>query len=170
MAILYRYDGMLKVIAAEIMDDDLTVLAELAGKLDVRQAVVLAGRILEHLEALHEMGFLHLDISPENILMITNVFLLVFSGLCLLPEIYVGIQGLRVAKNLKSSKGHIIWAVILLSFSALSLMGTLIAMVKEGSFSAHGSTLFSTLLELIVYFEYIQYAVAFRKELLMSAE
>ena len=108
--------------------------------------------------------------SPENILMITNAFLLVFSGLCLLPEIYVGIQGLRVAKNLKGSKGHIIWAVILLSFSALSLMGTLIAMVKGGSFSAHGSTLFSTLLELIVYFEYIQYAVAFRKELLTSAE
>ena len=117
----------------------------------------------------HNYAEIHAD-SPENILMITNVFLLVFSGLCLLPEIYVGIQGLRVAKNLKSSKGHIIWAVILLSFSALSLMGTLIAMVKEGGFSAHGSTLFSTLLELIVYFEYIQYAVAFRKELLTSAE
>ena len=32
MTVLYRYDGMLKVIAAEIMDDDLAVLAELAGK------------------------------------------------------------------------------------------------------------------------------------------
>ena len=32
MAILYRYDGMLKVIAAEIMDDDFAVLTELTRK------------------------------------------------------------------------------------------------------------------------------------------
>ncbi|MBQ2327408.1 MAG: hypothetical protein II376_07680, partial [Clostridia bacterium] len=48
-------------------------LDSLVGKLDLRQAAVLIKRILEALEELHKAGYLHLDISPENILLGANV-------------------------------------------------------------------------------------------------
>jgi len=48
-------------------------LDSLVGKLDLRQAAVLTKRILEALEELHKAGYLHLDISPENILLGANV-------------------------------------------------------------------------------------------------
>lgn len=48
-------------------------LAERACRLSLREAVVLTGRVLEHLEKLHRVGYLHLDISPENILLGTVV-------------------------------------------------------------------------------------------------
>ena len=55
--------------------------------------------------------------APENILMITKIILLAVSLLFLLPQLYIGIKGLKIAKCPDSSKGHIIWAAILLTFS-----------------------------------------------------
>ena len=57
--------------------------------------------------------------SPENILTITKIIILVVTLVLLIPRVYVGFKGLKIAKNPDSSKGHIIWAVILLVFSMM---------------------------------------------------
>lgn len=48
-------------------------LAEKRGKIPVREALVLTDRVLQLLEELHGAGYLHLDISPENILLSTVI-------------------------------------------------------------------------------------------------
>lgn len=48
-------------------------LAGKRGKIPVREALVLTDRVLQLLEELHGAGYLHLDISPENILLSTVI-------------------------------------------------------------------------------------------------
>ena len=69
--------------------------------------------------------------TPENVLLITKIFVFAVSLLLTLPNIYIGIKGLRIAKKPNSSKGHIVWAIILLAFAALFLMTLLICFVKS---------------------------------------
>lgn len=101
--------------------------------------------------------------APENILLITKIFLFSFGLLLTLPSIYIGIKGLRIAKKPNASKGHIIWAIILFVIAALSLISPVIDFVNNGFKNGNISGFFSILLEVAVLFEYIQYAVSVRK-------
>ena len=107
--------------------------------------------------------------SPDNILLITKMFLLGLSVVILLPQTYVGVKGLRMAKNPDSSKGHIIWAVILSVFVVLDLISAVVAMA-QGTGSDNLKNLFSALLELTIYYDFIKYAKAVRKEIVEPAE
>ena len=66
--------------------------------------------------------------SPDNILMITKMVLLGISLILLLPRVYVGCKGLKIAKKPDASKGHIIWAMIIVACLALELILDLPAM------------------------------------------
>ena len=96
--------------------------------------------------------------APENIVMITKVFLLVFSLVLLLPKIYVGLKGLRVAKKPDASKKHIVWAMIIFGISALGLIEPVVGIINQGGIKEHASVLFGVLLELVIYYDYIKYA------------
>ena len=101
--------------------------------------------------------------APENTLLITKLILLAVSLLLLLPKVYVGVKGLRIAKKPDSSKGHIIWAGIILAFSAFELIDPAVAIVKHGNVAENVSALFGVLLEVTIYYEYIKYARAAAK-------
>lgn len=96
--------------------------------------------------------------SPENILLITKIILLVVSILLLLPQVYVGIKGLKMAKNPDSSKAHIIWGTILLVIAVLGLVSPAIALIKQEDVFNNVSELFSILVDVIVFFDYVKYA------------
>ena len=96
--------------------------------------------------------------APENILLMTKTLLLVVSLIFLLPQVYIGVKGLKIAKPPDKSKGHIVWAVILLVFSVLSLITPVVNMVTQGDIMDNVVTLLGVLLEVIVYYEYIKYA------------
>lgn len=96
--------------------------------------------------------------APDNILLITKIILLAVTVALLLPQIYIGCKGLRVAKNPDSSKAHIVWAVILLVFSVLGLISPVVNMIEQGGIYENTATLLSVLLEVVIYFEYIKYA------------
>lgn len=96
--------------------------------------------------------------APENILLMTKALLLVVSLIFLLPQVYIGVKGLKIAKTPDKSKGHIVWAVILLVFSVLSLITPVVNMVTQGDIMDNVGTLLGALLEVIVYYEYIKYA------------
>ena len=52
------------------------------------------------------------DGMPANILLITKIVIAVISVLLLLPRLYIGFKGLKIANNPDSSRGHIIWGMI----------------------------------------------------------
>lgn len=101
--------------------------------------------------------------APENILLITKIILSVLTILILLPQIYVGLKGLKFAKNPDSSKGHIVWAIILFVISVLYMISPVANIIKGGDASENIKTIASYALEAIIYFEYIHYARALIK-------
>lgn len=102
--------------------------------------------------------------SPENIILITKILLLVVSLLLVAPQVYIGIRGLQIAKNPQRSKGHIVWAIILFAFAGASLVMTVATMIGQGGVGEHLSAFFGAVLELVVYFDYIKYARDVLKE------
>ncbi len=96
--------------------------------------------------------------SPDNILLITKMVLLAISLLLLIPDVYIGIKGLKVAKKPNSSKGHIVWAIILFVLSIISLISSVVGLFSTESIGENISDIFSVLLEILIYFEYIKYA------------
>ena len=107
--------------------------------------------------------------SPENILMITKMFLLVVTLIMLLPSVYVGCKGLKIAKKPNASKGHIVWATIILVFNAIGLISPVIGMVQQGFSMDSIQSVGIVLVDMAFYFEYIKYAKQVR-ELVLSQE
>ena len=102
----------------------------------------------------------------EEVLRITRIFVLSISLVMMLPQIYIGIKGLLIAKNPTASCGHIVWAIILFVFSVLSLVSPIVGMFQQGIVYQPIKELFGVLLEVLIYFDYIKYA----KELSKQAE
>ena len=96
------------------------------------------------------------DGAPDNILLITKTFVMVVALVLMLPKIYVGIKGLKIAKYPNTSKTHIIWAVIIFVFTLLGLVEPAMAILKQDSVNM--SALLGVLLELAIYYDYIKYA------------
>ena len=101
--------------------------------------------------------------APEYILLITKIFVFAVSLLLTLPNIYIGIKGLRIAKKPNSSKGHIVWAIILLVLASLSLVEQGFALVRYGVNFESISAFCSIVVEVTVFVEYIRLAIAVRK-------
>ena len=101
--------------------------------------------------------------SPDNILLITQIFVVVLSLLMLLPQFYIGFKGLKMAKNPNASRGHIIWAIILFVFAIISMISPLIAIIKQESLFENISELLSMSVDVIILYEYIKYAKAVSK-------
>ena len=100
--------------------------------------------------------------SPENILLITRIILLAVSLLLMLPRIHVGVKGLKVAEHPDDSKGHIVWAIIIFVLALVDLMEPVVGLVKQEDIGNNVGGLLSILLEVLVYFDYIKYALAVR--------
>ena len=102
--------------------------------------------------------------SPENIVLITKVFVLVVSLFVILPQIYIGFKGIKIAKNPNRSIGHIIWGIILVIFTAGALITPFLALIKGEDALANGSELLSIGVDVFVLVEYVKYAIAVRNE------
>ena len=100
--------------------------------------------------------------SPENILLITKIILLAVSLLFLLPQLYIGIKGLKMAKNPDTSRGHIVWGTILLVISVIGLIAPVIAIIKQENIFENISQFASILIEALVFYDYVKYAKAVR--------
>ena len=98
------------------------------------------------------------DGSPANILLIAKIVLTVFSFIFLLPEIYVGLKGLKMAYNPDSSRFHILLAMILLGFTAVSMITPTIALFKGDSFGDNIGDVLGMVVEIFIYYDYVKYA------------
>lgn len=86
------------------------------------------------------------------------IIVAVISFILLLPQIYIGIKGLRVAKNPDSSRGHIVWAVVLLIFAIIALVSGVIDMIDAGKIKDNISSVVNMILDVVIYSTFIKYA------------
>ena len=83
---------------------------------------------------------------------------MVVACVLLLPQIYIGFKGLKVAKNPDSSRGHIVWATILFVAAVLSLVSSIMEGVQNGFNQDVVLSAFSVIIDVLVYFDYIKAA------------
>lgn len=102
--------------------------------------------------------------APENTVLITQIFILVVSVLMLLPQAYIGIKGLKIAKKPNASKGHIVWGIILVVLTAAGLISPLVSFLK-GTGEAFGnvSEFLSIAVDVAVLVGYVKFAMDVRK-------
>lgn len=94
----------------------------------------------------------------HEIIVATMIVMLVVGLILLLPQLYVGVKGMKIAKNPTSAKGHIVWAVILLVFSAFGIISTVTSIAEQINVVDNVITLVDHALDVIVYCMYIKYA------------
>ena len=94
----------------------------------------------------------------HEIIVVTMIVMFVVGLILLLPQLYVGVKGMKIAKNPTSSKGHIVWAVILLVFSAFGITSTVTSIAEQINVVDNVITLVDHALDVIVYCMYIKYA------------
>ena len=102
--------------------------------------------------------------APENVVLIAQIFILVVSVLMLLPQAYIGIKGLKIAKKPNSSKGHIVWGIILVVLTAAGLISPLVSFL-QGNGDAFGnvSEFLSIAVDVAVLVGYVKFAMNVRK-------
>ena len=104
------------------------------------------------------------DVDPSQVnasrelILIATIILFVINLICLIPQTYVGIRGIKIAENPTSTKGHIVWAVILLAFAVFSIIHTSIGIAESKKLTDSIFVLADHSLDVIVYCMYIKYA------------
>ena len=103
------------------------------------------------------------DGSPDNVVLIAQIFILALTVLMLLPQVYIGIKGIKVANCPDSSRGHIIWGVILFVFTVLELLPPALAFIQgDGGAFENVAEFLSILADAMILFGYVKFAIAVR--------
>ena len=69
----------------------------------------------------------------EDIARVVYIITIALAFIVAIPEIYVGIKGIKIANGAKGGNAHIIWAVILAVFAGLSLISAISDIFSEFS-------------------------------------
>ena len=107
-----------------------------------------------------------IDLNPEDLtdgasathLLIGQIFVCVVSVILLIPQIFVGIKGIKVSNNPDSSKVHIVWAVILTVLSVIGILSPASELIKGVAVLDNLLAVADMALDAIIYIEYINYA------------
>ena len=95
---------------------------------------------------------------------IAKIVAIVISVLLLLPEIYIGVKGLKMAKAPDSSKAHIVWAAILMVFMVIALIDPISALANAPQNVLNNiASLAKIILEICIYVIFISSANTLRK-------
>ena len=107
-----------------------------------------------------------IDLNPEDLtdgasathLLIGQIFVCIVSVILLIPQIFVGIKGIKVSNNPDSSKAHIVWAVILTVLSVIGILSPASELIKGVAVLDNLLAVADMVLDAIIYIEYINYA------------
>ena len=149
-------------------------MEQLKKNLKTSSKIVLALAILSLINILFELFFGELsealraaalpEGAPDNIRLVTQILVLVISVVLLLPQFYIGVKGLKIAKNPDGSRAHITWGYVLIAFTLLELLTPLLALIG-GSGDAFGESaeFLSVAVDVFVLYEYVKFAKAVRE-------
>ena len=96
--------------------------------------------------------------SPENIVLIAKFVIIGIALVVLLPQVYVGVKGLKLASNPGPAKACIVWATILFVISILSIISPIAGLIKHEFIGSNVSALLDAVVDILIYFEFIKYA------------
>ena len=145
-------------------------MSQLRKNLKILSIVVLAFAGLTALNIVFELIFGEINNaaipegSPDNILLIAKIFLVVLSFIILLPQVYIGIKGIKVANKPDNSRGHIVWGIILFVLSLVGLISPVMAIFKREDIFSNLSALFSGAVDAAILFAYVKYARSVAEE------
>ena len=105
------------------------------------------------------------DGSSAMLQLIVRLIMVAIALVFVLPQIYIGVKGLRIAKNPAPAKAHVVWAWILLVFAILSLIEPITAALQPGGLAGNVEALINGLLSIVLYIVYIRCARAVAKAL-----
>ena len=103
--------------------------------------------------------------ATETVLLVTRIIVIVISFILLLPNIYIGVKGMSLAKEPKVAKAHIVWAVILLVFAVLSIISPTMSFIQNGFKLDNSVVFFTSVAEILAFIDYIKYASDLNKQL-----
>ena len=93
----------------------------------------------------------------KEIVDVIVIITLALTCVAFLPEIYIGIKGIRVANNNAKGKAHLVWAIILIVFSVIAVAGGISNLVKNVD-AMNIINLFDVVLDVLLYVAYFVYA------------
>ena len=82
----------------------------------------------------------------------------VMSLLMVAVQIYIGLKGMKVAKEPDSSKGHITWATVFLVLSIIALVSPVMEMIQTKAIVANVVTIIDCLVDVLLYYYFIKWA------------
>ncbi len=103
--------------------------------------------------------------TSEEIILIAKIAIAVVCAIILLPQIFVGVRGLKLVKNPAPGKSHIVWTNILLVVLAVSAIFNVISLFQNADVGSVTSSLAHNCVEIAVFSSYLQYALALQKEI-----
>lgn len=96
--------------------------------------------------------------TTEGIVLAGIIVAYVINFAMLLPQLYVGFKGLKVAKEPDGSKGHIIWAWILFAFAVIGVISAISSLTQSKDLVNDIISLVDTVLDVIVYVLFVRAA------------
>lgn len=107
-----------------------------------------------------------LDFNPETLpegttkgaVLAAQIIILVFSFVLMLPEIYVGVRGLKVSKSPDSSRAYITWAKIITVICVIASIAYVIDLIKGERIVSNVLALFDTLTDAALFYFFVRYA------------
>ena len=99
----------------------------------------------------------------EGLVLATMITMYVVAFLLMIPQICVGLKGLKVAKEPDSSKGHIVWAIILLVFAAMGLVSSVSGLIQTGDVMGNIFKIVDGVLDVIAFLMFTVAAVNLSK-------
>lgn len=98
------------------------------------------------------------DNIPTQFLIIAKIMLCVIYAVLYLPQVYIGVKGIKVAKNPDSSKAHIVWAVIFIVFAVFAAISAVSGLIKAEDVTGNIFGLIDAVIDLGLYFFYVKFA------------
>ena len=133
--------------------------------------VVLIFAVLTLVQTITELVF-NFDVgavpegTTEDVILAAKIVLAVIAVLIMIPQVYIGVRGLQLVKKPATTKGHIVWAKILFVLSILGMISPVVDIFRKNNVGGNISTALSILVEVFVYYDYMKYATAYRKDLM----
>ena len=97
--------------------------------------------------------------TTEGVVLASQIIMCVFGLALLVPQIYVGLKGIKISNDsVSSTKAPVVWAIILAILSALSLISPVSNLIQNGITVGYVLELVDFALDVIIYLAYIKYA------------
>ena len=93
--------------------------------------------------------------ATEGLVLVAKIVMGVLSIVFLLPELYIGVKGIKIAKNPDSSKAHIVWAIILAVFAGFHMISCISGLTDGGNFVDGLINLLGAALDVAIYVLYV---------------